>query len=194
MQQSPSTTSSTTYTTIPISGADVISRSFQNLSTFVTRHRPWPEFISNFDRPDSLSDAGIRLRRNAKYFSVNYTIIISIIAAACLIGSPISLVIFALISLLWLVLYFFREDPMVVWGHHVSDWIVMLSLVIVTFLAVWFTGILVNLMIGIGVALLILAVHGILRNPEGLFLDENDAVSAGLIRARSAPISQFGDF
>lgn len=83
---------------------------------------------------------------------------------------------------------------MVVWGHHVSDWIVLLSLVIVTFLAVWFTGMVVNLMIGIGVALLILAVHGVLRNPEGLFLEENDAVSTGLIRARSAPISQFGDF
>ncbi|KAA8523485.1 hypothetical protein F0562_009908 [Nyssa sinensis] len=186
--QSPTTTppaaaAATTYTTIPISGADVISRSVQNISNSISRHRPWPEFIAAgvFDRPESLSAAGIRLRRNAKYFSINYAILISTIAAASLLGTPIALIVFASIFALWLILYFFREDPMIVWGHHVSDRLVMVGLVLVTAVAVCFTGTVNNLLIGIAVGLLILAVHGVLRNPEGLFLDEDDAFSNGTL-------------
>ncbi|KAK3013349.1 hypothetical protein RJ639_008342 [Escallonia herrerae] len=188
---SPTTTATTaaaTYTTIPISGADVISRSFQNLSSSLSRSRPWPEFLAgagSFVRPDSLAGAGIRLRCNAKYFGANYAILTSACAAASLIGSPVALIVAAFVGMLWLVLYFFREDPLVVLGRHVSDWAVMVGLVTVSVLAVWFTGILNNLLIGIGVGVLISAVHGVFRNPEGLFLDENEAASDGLIRPRS---------
>ncbi|XAR56854.1 hypothetical protein NMG60_11037475 [Bertholletia excelsa] len=177
------TTTTSTYTTIPISGSDVISRSVQNLSNFVSRHRPWQELIAagSFDRPDSLSGAGVRLRRNVKYFGINYAIIVSICAAFALVGAPIALIIYALVFALWLVLLFSREDPMVAWGHHVDDRLVIASLVVVSVAAVWFTGMVNSLLIGIALGLLISAVHGVLRNPEGLFLDEDDAATNGLI-------------
>lgn len=70
---------------------------------------------------------------------------------------------------------------MVVWGHHVDDRIVMVGLVVITALTVWLTGFVDNLLVGIGIGLLIAAIHGVFRNPEGLFLDENDAASNGLI-------------
>lgn len=57
----------------------------------------------------------------------------------------------------------------------------ILGLVVVSAVALWTTGPLNSLSMGIGVGLLISVVHGVLRNPEGLFLDENDAVSNGLI-------------
>ncbi|CAA0832499.1 PRA1 family protein G2 [Striga hermonthica] len=182
--------SSATYTTIPISGVDVIFRSTQNLSASLSRCRPWPEFlspISAFDLPPSASAASLRFRRNAAYFSVNYAVIITACAAVSLLGSPISLILVGFVYFLWLILHFFREDPLLVWGHHVSDWAVILGLVLISVVAFWITGPLNSLSIGVGLGLLISVVHGVLRNPEGLFLDENDAVSNGLIVSTSKP-------
>ncbi|KAL7130683.1 hypothetical protein ABFS83_13G150400 [Erythranthe nasuta] len=161
-----------TYTTIPISGIDVVSRSAQNLSACLSRCRPWPEFlatISALDFPPSLSAAYIRFRRNGSYFSVNYTIIITACAALSLIGSPVALVIIGFVFFLWLILHFFREDPLLIWGHHVSDWAVVMGLGLVSVAALWITGPLSSLSIGIGVGLSISVVHGVLRNPEGFF-------------------------
>lgn len=70
---------------------------------------------------------------------------------------------------------------MVVLGHQVSDLVVISGLVIVSAIVVWFTGILNTLLIGIGIGVLASVIHGSLRNPEGLFVDEDDAVSTGLI-------------
>nr|XP_018622338.1 PRA1 family protein G2 [Nicotiana tomentosiformis] len=173
-----------TYTTIPISGDDVVNRSIHNLFTFLSRSRPWPEFLagaSAVDLPASFSDAAIRIRRNFKYFSVNYAIVISACSAASLIGSPFSLIFAGLVFAMWLILLFFREDPMVVLGHQISDLAVISGLVIVSAIAAWFTGILNTLLIGVAVGFLVTVIHGLLRNPEGLFVDEDDAVSTGLI-------------
>ncbi|KAL3643221.1 hypothetical protein CASFOL_014036 [Castilleja foliolosa] len=188
----PSTSSAAAprYTTIPISGVDVISRSTQNLSTSFSRCRPWPEYLAAtaaFDLPSSLSAAYARFRRNSTYFSVNYAIIITACAAVSLIGSPIALLVIGFVYFLWLILYFFREDPLLIWGHQVGDWTVFVGLVLVSIAAFWITGPLNSLSIGVGLGLLISVVHGVLRNPEGLFLDENDAVSNGLIVSNSKP-------
>ncbi|KAL7593524.1 PRA1 family protein G2 [Lactuca sativa] len=179
-----SPTPATTYTTIPISGTDVIFRSFQNLSSFLSLHRPWSEFISgadSFDRPASLTLTGTRLGVNSKYFGVNYGIIITICAAVSLIGDPTTLLVFASVFTLWLVLYFFREDPMVVWGHHVHDHLVTAALVLVTGVSIWIRGFVTSLLIGIAVGILFSVVHGVFRNPQGIYLDEQDAASDGLI-------------
>ncbi|KAL8462035.1 hypothetical protein ACS0TY_033205 [Phlomoides rotata] len=175
-----------TYTTIPISGVDVVSRSTQNLSSCLSRCRPWPEFfatISALDFPSSISAASLRFRRNGAYFSLNYAMIITAFAAISLIGTPIVLIIVGFVFFLWLILHFFREDPLLIRGHQVSDWAVILGLVVVSVAALWATGTgpLNSLSTGIGAGLLISVVHGVLRNPEGLFLDENDAVSNGLV-------------
>ncbi|XP_057765356.1 PRA1 family protein G2 [Salvia miltiorrhiza] len=177
----PSSPAAATYTTIPISGIDVIFRSTQNLSASLSRCRPWPEFLSGLDLPPSLSAASLRFRRNAAYFSLNYAIIVSACAAVSLITTPLALIVLGFVLFLWLIFHFFREDPLLIWGRHVSDWAVIAGLVMLSILALWITGPLHNLSIGIIVGLLISSIHGVLRNPEGLFLDENDAVSTGLI-------------
>lgn len=70
---------------------------------------------------------------------------------------------------------------MVVLGHQVSDLAVISGLATVSAIVVWYTGILSSLMIGIMMGVLLSVIHGGLRNPEGLFVDEDDAVSTGLI-------------
>ncbi|EPS68862.1 hypothetical protein M569_05906 [Genlisea aurea] len=182
-----------TYTTIPISVSDVIHRSIQNLRAALSSGcRSCREFLptaSPVDFPRSLPDVSVRFRRNYGYFSVNYAVIVAACAAASLIASPIQLILFGSISSLWLVLYFFREDPIFVWGRHVSDWIVFLVLVAASALALLFSGPIAGLTIGIGVGILVSAVHILLRNTEDSFLDENDAVSSGLIAANPNSVS-----
>ena len=156
-----------TYASIPISGADVISRSFQNLSTAVSSRRPWPELVAAnaFHRPDSLTVAGERIRKNASYFLINYTILILGCAMISVVGTPISLMVWALVLGMWLIFYFFREDPLFVGGRQVSDRLVLLCLGLGSVLAVWFTGVLENLVVGVGIGLFVCCVHAVSRNP-----------------------------
>lgn len=72
-------------------------------------------------------------------------------------------------------------------GSYVSDQVVVVGLGLVSVMVVWFTGLLNSFLVGISVGILIAGVHCVFRNPEGLFLDENDAVGSGLIGSQSGP-------
>lgn len=162
-----STATPATYTSIPISGADVISRSVQNLSAAVSSRRPWPDFVAarEFFPPDSMKVAGERIHKNASYFRINYTILILGCAMISLVGTPISLMVWALMLGMWLIFYFFREDPLFVGGRLFSDRLVLVCLGLGSVLAVWFTGGLENLVVGVGIGLFVCCVHAVSRNP-----------------------------
>ncbi|KAI3427768.1 PRA1 family protein [Psidium guajava] len=185
-----------TYTTIPISISisDVISRSVHNFVAAISRHRPWPEFVAagSFDRPGSVSSALARIRKNFVYFRVNYAVVIASCALVSLIGAPFSLIVLASVLALWLVFHFFREDPLMVSGHQLNDRLVLCALVLVSLSAIWLVGRVENVVIGIGAGSLLCGVHGVLRNPDGLFLDENEAASQGLIGSRVGSASSPG--
>lgn len=68
-----------------------------------------------------------------------------------------------------------------VMGRQITDRMVLVALVFASAITIWFMGHIENLLLGIGIGLLISALHGVLRNPEGLFLDEDEALSRGLI-------------
>ncbi|PON88866.1 Prenylated rab acceptor [Trema orientale] len=177
--------STATYTTIPISPGDVISRSFQNLSAAASRRRPWPEFVASsaLDRPPrSLSHALDRIRTNAKRFRVNYAILVCGCAAVSLVGTPFSLVVTAAVVALWLLLYWFREDPLVVWGHQLGDRALLLSLLLLSIAALTcLTNAASSLLMAAGVGITLCALHSLLMNPDAFFLDEDEAASANLI-------------
>ncbi|KAM7251045.1 hypothetical protein ACFE04_022928 [Oxalis oulophora] len=172
-----------TYTTIPISFTAVISRSIENLTTTVSLHRPWPEFIQSesFTRPDSLPSALTRVKRNLLYFTINYSLIIAACGLLSIIGSPLPLILFAAIVFLWVVLHFFREDPVVLREYQVNDKVVLLGLVVVSVMWVLFSGVFWSWVLGIVTGGLIILAHGVFRNPDGLFVDEEEAVHSGLM-------------
>uniref|UniRef100_A0A7N0U5C8 PRA1 family protein n=1 Tax=Kalanchoe fedtschenkoi TaxID=63787 RepID=A0A7N0U5C8_KALFE len=179
-----------TYTTIPISSGDVLSRSFQSFTSSISRYRPWPEFIDlgTFDFPESISAVLDRVKKNARYFFVNYAIVISICAALSLIGSPLSLIVVAVVCGLWSLLYFFREDPLLVFGRVVGDRLVLTGLIVVSVIVVWSLGVASNLLWGTAIGIAASIVHGVFRNPQGLFLDEDEAFSDGLISSGSSQL------
>ncbi|XP_021288358.1 LOW QUALITY PROTEIN: PRA1 family protein G2 [Herrania umbratica] len=177
-----------TYTTIPISLSHVNSRSLHNLTATLSRHlRPWPQLLGSGSRSFSPPNSFLsRAPANFRYFSANYSLVVAATSALSLIGSPLSLLLCCAVFALWLLLFFFREDPLVLWGHCVSDRLVLFSLAFLSGLTVWVCGVLQNLALGLAIGVLVCGVHALLRNSDGLFLDENDAVSTGLVRSTSA--------
>ncbi|CAA7062606.1 unnamed protein product [Microthlaspi erraticum] len=173
-----------TYTSIPIPTGDVIHRSIHNLTSAISRHRPWSELVTSgaFCLPERLSALPLRLRTNFRYFSVNYAIVVGTCAAFSLITvSPVALVVVGTIIALWLLFHFFREDPLILWSFQVGNRTVLLFLFLVSVWAIWFTSSAASLAIGVGVGLLLCITHSVIRNSDGLFLEEDDAVTGGLI-------------
>ncbi|KAI3939404.1 hypothetical protein MKW98_022272 [Papaver atlanticum] len=173
------------YTTIPISSSEMISRSFHNLSVFLSvRRRPWSEFIATdvFDKPESFDTALVRIKKNSEYFRLNYGLLVLACALASLITTPVSLLLVAGILGLWLLLYVFREDPVFMFGDQpVNDRLVLMGLVIISLLTIVFTEVFRTSMFGLGIGIIISAIHGAFRNPDGLFLNEDEAASTGFI-------------
>ncbi|KAK4407728.1 PRA1 family protein B3 [Sesamum angolense] len=161
-----------------------LTRLSDALRRTIARRRPWFELIdvSAFSRPDSLSGAISRTRKNVSYFRVNYLSILALVLAASLLSHPLSL--FALVSLIaaWLVLYLLRpaEQPLVLFNRTFSDLETMWSLIGLTIFVVFLTDIgsllISSVLIGIGIVCL----HGVFRDPEDLFLDDQDLAGSGM--------------
>ena len=165
-------------------------RSFLTRLFGYTRHalsnrRPWTELIdrSAFSRPDSFSDATSRVRKNFSYFRVNYLTLLALVLAVSLISHPFTL--FILLSLLaaWLFLYSFRptDQPLVIMGRTFSDFETLAGLITVTVIVIFLTSV-GSLLITAGmVGMGIVCVHGSFRDPEDLFLDDQESSGAGLL-------------
>jgi hypothetical protein len=80
---------------------------------------------------------------------------------------------------LWLLLYFFREDPLVLWGYDVSDRLVLIGLVLVSVLGVWLSGAAWNLVWGVLIGFLVCTIHAVLRNSDGLLVPGEEAALVG---------------
>ncbi|KAK6932957.1 Prenylated rab acceptor PRA1 [Dillenia turbinata] len=190
-------------TTLPISGSSpnlqqsqpAISttpafRAFLSRLSTTIRHtfaqrRPWSELIdrSSLSRPDSLSEAASRVRKNFSYFRVNYLSILTLILALSLLSHPFSLLL--LLSLLssWLFLYFFRpsDQPLVLFSRTFSDREVLAILSVLTIVIVFLTSVGSLLISALMIGLAIVCAHGAFRVPEDLFLDESEPVNSGLL-------------
>ncbi|GLT89371.1 hypothetical protein SLE2022_073540 [Rubroshorea leprosula] len=158
----------------------------ESLKNGFSQRRPWAELAdrSAFSKPESFSEAAIRVRKNYSYFRVNYLAVVGLILAFSLITNPMSL--FLLLGLLasWIFLYLFRpsDQPLVLFGRTFSDRETLGLLIIFSIFVVFLTSvgsILISaLLIGSG----LVCAHAAFRVPEDLFLDEQEpAASTGFL-------------
>ncbi|KAL3719883.1 hypothetical protein ACJRO7_004809 [Eucalyptus globulus] len=200
MSMSMSSSSSSSSSTLPTSSnphsqSASAASAVVSLRAFLSRlsssgrralsgRRPWAELLdrSAFSRPQSVSDAASRVRRNASYFRVNYLALLALVLALSLLSHPFSLL--TLLSLLaaWLLLYAFRpaDQPLVLLGRAFSDRETLAALSLLTVVVVFLTSVGSLLVSASMVGLAIVAAHGAFRDPEDLFMDEQDPAGSGL--------------
>ncbi|KAJ4885158.1 PRA1 family protein B1 [Raphanus sativus] len=162
---------------------------FSRLSTSIrdglSQRRPWAELVdrSSMARPESLTDALSRIRKNLAYFKVNYVAVVSLVLAFSLFSHPLSLLVLLGLLAAWMFLYVFRpsDQPLVVFGRTFSDRETLLALALSTVVVVFMTsvGSLLTSALMIGVA--IVCLHGAFVVPDDLFMDDQEPANAGLL-------------
>ncbi|KAG0503237.1 hypothetical protein HPP92_003309 [Vanilla planifolia] len=160
-----------------------LSRLSNSVRRSLANRRPWYELYdrSAFSRPDSLSDATSRIRKNFSYFRVNYLTFIASVLAFSLLSHPISLLVLLSLLAAWCFLYLFRpsDSPLVILGRTFSDRETLFGLIIVTFLLIFLTSVGSLLISAVLVGSAIISVHGAFRVPDDLFLDDQEIAGSG---------------
>ncbi|KAG6531639.1 PRA1 family protein B1-like [Zingiber officinale] len=163
-----------------------LSRLSDSVQRSLSNRRPWSELVdrSAFSRPESLSDAASRLRKNLSYFRVNYAAIIAAVLAISLITNPFSLAVLLALLAAWCLLYLFRpsDSPLVIFDRTFSDRETLASLVLATVFVLFLTSVGSLLISALVAGSAIVGVHGAFHVPDDLFLDEREAgASSGLL-------------
>jgi len=134
-------------------------------------------------RPESLTEAYSRIRKNLAYFRVNYLTFISLVLAFSLLSHPISLLVLLSLLAAWTFLYFFRpsNQPLVILGRTFSDRETLIGLSLLTVVVVFLTTVGSLLISALMVGFAIVCAHGAFKVPEDLFLDDQEPANSGLL-------------
>ncbi|KMT05366.1 hypothetical protein BVRB_7g174980 [Beta vulgaris subsp. vulgaris] len=159
-----------------------VSRIKTSIHRACSRQRPWLELLefAAFSRPESFPDATTRIRKNISYFWTNYVALLGGVLAFSLISHPLSLLALLLLIFAWIFFYFFKpsEQPLIVFGHTLSNSEMLAILVGATVVVMFFTSVASLLISATLVSGAIVCVHGAFRDPVDLFSDEQERVSS----------------
>ncbi|CAK7325935.1 unnamed protein product [Dovyalis caffra] len=162
-----------------------LSRLSTSVSQGFSQRRPWYELIdrNSMARPDSLSEAATRIRKNLPYFKVNYITLLVLILAFSLLSHPFSLLVLLSLLASWIFLYLFRpsDQPLVILGRSFSDRETLGILVVLTIVVIFLTSVGSLLISALMVGFALVCAHGAFRVPEDLFLDDQVPANAGLL-------------
>lgn len=126
-------------------------------SSLLSERKPWTELLdkNSFAKPESLTEASSRVRKNLAYFKVNYGIGVVSIVTLCLVTSPVSLAVVFALGAMWTYLFVVAAgQPLVVGGRQLSDREKLMGATGVTVLVVFFlssVGSLLLYALGLGV-------------------------------------------
>ncbi|KAK2975547.1 hypothetical protein RJ640_011546 [Escallonia rubra] len=171
----------------PTTAFDIPTTTARIRNSFAANLRPWGSLLSPsaLSIPTSLTEASLHLRLNLHHFRLNYALLLLAAVLLSLLGHPLSLFVALLTVLLWLFLYLFRNDDLVVFNYTLDDRVVFVGLIVVTLFALILTGVWVNL----GLALLIgggvIGCHAALRIPEDF--DDQESPFGALLGVVDSP-------
>ncbi|EYU46500.1 hypothetical protein ABFS82_04G036700 [Erythranthe guttata] len=164
-------------------GSGVFLRAKSRTQTLYATRRPWRELFAHpasYSLPYSFGDFASRLNRNLGHFRVNYAMIVLVVLFLSLLYHPISMIVFMVIFVFWFLLYFFRDEPIVVFNRMVDDRMVMVGLGILTLGSLLLTRVWLNVLVSFSIGTAAVVLHATFRVTEDLFLDEDEIAYGGL--------------
>eukprot|EP00951_Prasinocladus_malaysianus_P003304 scaffold23452_cov23-Prasinocladus_malaysianus.AAC.1 len=138
--------------------------------------KPWSEMVSPsaFAKPESMSDAISRVRKNARYFKFNYLSLTFVVTALTFIFDPTSLGWLFALAAMWFYLLIVRKEPVTINGRQLGQREQSLAGLAISFVVVFFlTSVGGELLYAMFVSAAVVAAHGALRVPDELFLDDD---------------------
>lgn len=149
------------------------------------QRRPWSELVDRtaFSRPESFSEAALRIRKNYTYFRVNYLSLVAVTLAFSLLTNPFSLLLLLSLLAAWMFLYLFRpsDPPLVLFGRTFSERETLGILLVLSVVVVFLTSVGSVLISALMVGMAIVCAHGAFRVPDDLFLDEQEPAAVGFL-------------
>eukprot|EP00250_Pteridium_aquilinum_P033186 c5292_g1_i1 orf=380-1009(-) len=169
-----------------------VGRISENWQHALSQSRPWRELVdrSSFGKPDSLSDATGRIRKNVGYFRLNYAILFTAVLALTLISNPVSLFLLCGLLAAWIFGYLIRTTPLTLFNRTFSEREVLALMGLLSVFVIFMTNVgsvlISAAMLGAG----IICVHAAFRVPDDLFLDDEVPATGGLLSFLSTGPSQ----
>lgn len=178
------TTTTTTTSDPPISTPAFrafVTRLTDQLKDGLSQRRPWAELLDRtaFTKPESITEATTRLRKNYSYFRVNYLSFLALVILFSLLTHPFSLLTLASLFAAWSFLYLFKpaDRPVVLFGRTFSERETLGLLVVSSVFVVFLTNVGSVLISALLLGAAVVCCHGAFRVPEDLFLDDQDSGS-----------------
>ncbi|EES00126.1 hypothetical protein BDA96_03G033800 [Sorghum bicolor] len=155
---------------------DFISRAKARGASALATRRPWRELadVHAVGLPPSLGDAYLRVRANLAHFAMNYAIVVLVVVFLSLLWHPVSLIVFLVCMLAWLVLYFLRDEPLVLFGRVVADGYVLAALAVITLGLLLLTDATANILSSLSIGLVLVLLHAALHKADDNAADEVD--------------------
>ncbi|WPT15210.1 PRA1 family protein B4 [Picochlorum sp. SENEW3] len=181
---------------------DVFSKLRDNAAHNFKNAKPMSEVfdMTMFSKPSSFNDVLSRLRTNATYFKTNYAVLAVGTTALVMLLNPWSLIVLAVLALVWFYMYVIKTSALVIGGREFSDrekfWLMSGGSLFVIF---FLTSVGATIFYSLGLSMVMIAAHASMRIPDDTTLfeeqvpDEASSLTGLLSMFRPKASTVFGD-
>eukprot|EP00249_Psilotum_nudum_P008124 c21057_g1_i1 orf=298-903(+) len=161
----------------------VLSQAADSAKMAFGQQRPWAELLgrNSFGKPVSLADASTRIKKNLSYFRMNYAFFLLVVLVVGLLWHLLTLILLLVLLAIWMVLFFPRTEPVVVFNRSISNGGILAIFCVVAIVVVFLTHAGSTFFSALAIGAAVIGIHAAFRVPDDLFLDEQENSSVSFL-------------